>query len=163
MAIINVPFLDGDIPRATSYGNYISQLVRTARVSSHVADFNTCNKILTAKLLKQGYRYHKLCKAFKNSIDATTTWYPNLMMDSNLFLNKACRNPNFMLTYCIDLEKFGVDRNDFSNLFRKIIIRYKRTGYNMSVMQQTAFLMVNPNHGYICCLLNCTLAVGPQN
>ena len=34
------------------------------RVCSHVDDFNTCNKCLTAKLLKQGYRYHKLRKAF---------------------------------------------------------------------------------------------------
>ena len=49
-------FLDGDIPRATSYGVYISQLIRIARDSSHVADFNTRNQILAAKLLKQGYR-----------------------------------------------------------------------------------------------------------
>ena len=35
-----------------------------ARASSHVADFNTCNKLLTQKLLKQGYRYHKLRKTF---------------------------------------------------------------------------------------------------
>ena len=33
-------------------------------MSSHVTDFNTRNKLLTAKLLNQGYRYHKLCKAF---------------------------------------------------------------------------------------------------
>ena len=33
-------------------------------MSSHVDDFNTRNKILTAKLLRQGYRYHKLRKAF---------------------------------------------------------------------------------------------------
>ena len=34
---VNFPFLDGDIPRATSYGVhgvYISQLIRFARVSS---------------------------------------------------------------------------------------------------------------------------------
>ena len=43
---------------------YISQLIRFLRVSSHPADFNTRNKILTAKLLKQGYRYHKLREAF---------------------------------------------------------------------------------------------------
>ena len=30
------------------------------KVSSHVTDFNTRNKLLTAKLLNQGYRYHKL-------------------------------------------------------------------------------------------------------
>ena len=65
--IVNFPFLDvplGDVPRRPSYGVYISQLIRFARVCSHVDDFNTRNKCLTAKLLKQGYQYHKLRKAF---------------------------------------------------------------------------------------------------
>ena len=61
--IVNFPFLDGDVPRSTSYV-YISQLIRFARVSSHVADFNARNTSLTAKLLQQGYRYHKLRKVF---------------------------------------------------------------------------------------------------
>ena len=56
--IINFPFLDGDIPRASYNGVYISTLIWCARISSPVADVNTRNKILTAKLLKQGYRYH---------------------------------------------------------------------------------------------------------
>ena len=60
----NFPFLDRDVPRRPSYGVYISNLIRFARVCSHVDDFNTRNKCLTAKLLKQGYRYHKLRKAF---------------------------------------------------------------------------------------------------
>ena len=62
--IVNFPFLDGDVPRSTSCGVYISQLIRFARVSSHIDDFNTRNKVLTAKLPRQGYRYHKLRKAF---------------------------------------------------------------------------------------------------
>ena len=62
--IVNFPFLDGDVPRSTSYGVYISQLIRFARLSSIVADFNTHNKLLTQKLLKQGYRYRKLRKTF---------------------------------------------------------------------------------------------------
>ena len=62
--IVNFPFLDGDVPRRPSCGVYISQLIRFARVCSHVDDFNTRNKCLTAKLLKQGYRYHKLRMAF---------------------------------------------------------------------------------------------------
>ena len=57
--IVNFPFLDGDVPRRPSYGVYISQLIRFARVCSHVDDFNTHNKCFTAKLFKQGYRYHK--------------------------------------------------------------------------------------------------------
>ena len=62
--IVNFPFLDGDVPRSTSYRVYISQLIRFARVSSHVTDFNARNKSLTAKLLQQGYRYQKLRKTF---------------------------------------------------------------------------------------------------
>ena len=62
--IVNFPFLDGDVPRSTSNGVYISQLIRFARASSYVADFNTRNKLLTQKLLKQGYQYHKLRKTF---------------------------------------------------------------------------------------------------
>ena len=42
---VNFPFLDDDVPRLTSYGVYISQLIRFARVSSHVDDFNTRNKV----------------------------------------------------------------------------------------------------------------------
>ena len=57
-------FLDGDVPRSTSFGVDISQLIRFARVSSHVDDFNTRYKVLKAKLSTQGYRYHKLRKAF---------------------------------------------------------------------------------------------------
>ena len=37
-------FLDGDVPSSTSYRVYISQLIRFARVSSHVADFNAHNR-----------------------------------------------------------------------------------------------------------------------
>ena len=61
---VNFPFLDGDVQRRPSYGEYISQLIRFARVCSHVDDFNTRNKCLTDKLLKQGYQYHKLRKPF---------------------------------------------------------------------------------------------------
>ena len=61
---VNFPFLDGDIPRSPSYGVFISQLNRFARVCPDFDDFNNRNLFLTAKLLKQGYRYHKIRKAF---------------------------------------------------------------------------------------------------
>ena len=64
--IVNFPFVDGDVPWRSSYGVYISQRIRFTRASSHVDDFNNRNRFLTAKLLKQGYRYHKLRKAQSN-------------------------------------------------------------------------------------------------
>ena len=49
---VNFPFFDGDVPRSYSYGVYISQLIRFARVCSNIDDFNNKNLFLTAKLLK---------------------------------------------------------------------------------------------------------------
>ena len=40
---VKFPFLDGDVPRSTAYGVYISKLIRFARAVSYVADFNTGN------------------------------------------------------------------------------------------------------------------------
>ena len=62
--MVNFPFLDGDVPCSPSYGEYISQLIRFAGVCSNVDNFNNRNLFLTAKLLNQGYRYHKIRKAF---------------------------------------------------------------------------------------------------
>ena len=62
--IVFLSFLDCDVLCSTSYGVYISQIILFASVCSHVADFNARNKSLTAKLLQQGYQYHKLLKTF---------------------------------------------------------------------------------------------------
>ena len=51
--IVNFPFSDGDVPRRPSYGVYISQLIRFARVCSHVDDFNTRNKCLLLNFLNR--------------------------------------------------------------------------------------------------------------
>ena len=40
--IVNFPFLDGDVPRYSSHGVYISQIIRFARVN--VDDFNNRNR-----------------------------------------------------------------------------------------------------------------------
>ena len=46
---------------------------------------------------------------------------------------------------------------DFSDQFRKIIMRYKRIAYNLNVMRQSACLVINPItvDGYAA-LFNCT-------
>jgi len=62
--IVNFPHLDGDIPQSPSYGTYQSQLIRFARVCNRVEDFNERNSIMSRKLLKQGFLYHKLRKTF---------------------------------------------------------------------------------------------------
>ena len=62
---------DGDIPQRPSYGIYISQLIRFARASSHVTDFNNRNKFLTAKLLGKAIGIINSAKHFPNFIVGT--------------------------------------------------------------------------------------------
>ena len=96
--IVNFPFLDGDVPRSTSYGVYISQLIRFARVSSHVVDFNARNKSLTAKLLQQGYRYHKLRKTFSKFYRRHYELVSKFNVGLKTLLHQGLSEPEFMVT-----------------------------------------------------------------
>ena len=60
-------------------------------MSNHVDDCYTRNKVLTAKLLKPGYKYHKLCKAFPKflSVDRASKY------NVGLKTNKAFRKSEF--------------------------------------------------------------------
>ena len=80
--IVSFPFLDGDGPRSTSYGVYLSQLIHFALVPSDFDDFFTRNKVLTAKLLRQGYRCHKLRQPFSNFY----RWHFDLLSKYNVVL-----------------------------------------------------------------------------
>ena len=62
--IVNSPFYDGDVPCPLSNRVYISQLFRFARVCCNVNNFTNIRPFLTARLLKQGNRYHKIRKLF---------------------------------------------------------------------------------------------------
>ena len=133
--IVNFPFLDGDVPRSTSYGVYSSQLIRFARVSSHVADFNARNKSLTAKPLQQGYRYHKLRKTFSKFYRRHYELVSKFNVGLKKLLHQGLSEPEFYGDLVYKFKKI-VGRADFSDQFRKIIVRYKRIGYNMNIMQQ---------------------------
>ena len=140
--IVNFPFLDGDVPRRPSYGVYISQLIRFAR--------------LTAKLLKQGYRYHKLRKAFSKFYRRHYELISKFNVGLKSLLHQGLSEPEF---YGDLVYKFKNIRGmtDFSDQFRKIIMRYKRIGYNLNVMRQSAFLVINPiTADSYAALFNCT-------
>ena len=155
--IVNFPFLDGDVPRSTSYGVYISQLIRFARASSYVADFNTRNKLLTQKLLKQGYRYHKLRKTFSKFYRRYYDFISKFQVGLKSLLRQGLSEPDFYGDLVYKLKRI-VGSNNFSAQFIKIISHYKKIGYNINVLQQTACLVVNPiTVGNFAFLFNCTL------
>ena len=61
---VNFPFFGCRSSSRPSYGVYISHFKGFAKVCSYVEGFNPRKRCLTAKLLKKGYRYHKLTKTF---------------------------------------------------------------------------------------------------
>ena len=154
--IVNFPFLDGDVPHAAFYSVYISQLIRFTRVSSHVTDFNT--KLLTAKLLNQGYRYHKLRKAFSKFYRRHSDLVSKFNVGLKSLLQQGLSEPKFYGDLVYKFRKIYAC-NDFSTQFRKIILRYKKIGYNINVIRQTACMVVNPiTVNNFASLFNCTPA-----
>ena len=96
VTIVNFPFLDGDVPRRASYSVYISQLIRFARVCNHLADTNPrLNKCLTAKLLQQVYRYHKLRKAFSKFYRRHYELISKFDVGLKTFLREGLSEPEF--------------------------------------------------------------------
>ena len=118
--IANFPFLDGDVPRRPSYGVYISEVIRFARICSHVDDFNTRNKCLTAKLLKHGYRYHKLRKVFSKFYRRHYELSSKSNVGLKTLLHQGLSEPEF---YGYLVYKFKKIRGmtDFSDQLRKKI------------------------------------------
>ena len=156
--IVSFPFLDGDVPRAASYVVYISQLIRFARVSSHITDFNTRNKLLTTKLLNQGYQYHKLRKAFSKFYRRHSDLVSKFNVGLKSLLQQGLSEPEFYGYLVYKFRKIYAF-NDFSTQFRKIILRYKKIGYNINVIRQTACMVVNPIMvSNFASLFNCTPA-----
>ena len=154
--MVNFRFLDGDVPRFTSYGVYIYQLIRFARASSHVADFNTRNNLLTQKLLKQVYRYPKFIKTFSKFYRRYYDLISKFQSGLKSLSRQRLSEPEFYGDLVYKLKKnFG--SNNFSAQFIKIISQYKKIGYNIIVLQQTAWLVVNPiTVGIFAFLFNCT-------
>ena len=71
-------------------------------------------------------------------------------------LRQGLSEPDFYGDLVYKLKKI-VGSNNFSAQFIKIISHYKKIGYNINVLQQTACLVVNPiKVGNFAFLFNCT-------
>ena len=135
--IVNFPF-SGWSPRRASYGVYISQLIRFARVCNHVADFNARNKCLTVKLLQQGYRYDKLRKTFSKFYRRLYEFISKFNVGLKTLLREGLSEPEFYGDLVYKFKKL-IGRND-SFQFRKIITHYRHIGYNLNIMRTSVCL-----------------------
>ena len=114
--IVNFPFLDGGVPRSTSYWIYISQQTRFDRASSYITDFNTRNKLVTQKLLKQGYRYHKLRKTFSKFYRRYYDLISKFQVGLKSLLRHVLSEPEFYGDLVNKLKKI-LGSNNFSAQF----------------------------------------------
>ena len=145
--IVNFPFLDGDVPWRSSYWVYISQLIRFARPSSNFNDFNYRNKALTAKLLRQGYRYFKLRKAFSKFYRSHSALLEKYSVSQKTLLQQGISEPEFYGDLVYRFRKI-VGKSNVSKEFRNFIYRYKSIGYSLDIMRQTD---CQPNHCWWLC------------
>jgi hypothetical protein len=141
--IVNYPHLDGDVPRATSYGVYISQLIRFARSCSNVSDFNDRNLVITDKLLKQGFRYHKLRKTFTKFYRRNNSLLIKYNTTLKSLLNLGISKPVFYGDIVYKLRRIR-GLVDFSNHFISLIRKFLKKGYDPLILRRTAGLVVDP-------------------
>ena len=113
------------------------RFIRFARASTYVSDFNTRNKMLTQKLPKQGYWYHKLRKTFSKFYRRYYDLISKFRVGLKFLLRQGLSEPEFYGDLVYKLKKI-VGSNNFSALFIKIISHYKKISYNINVVQQTA-------------------------
>ena len=141
--IVNFPFLGGNVRRSPSYGVYSSQLIRFASVCSNFDDFNNRNLFLTAKLLKQGYRYHKIRKAFSKFYHRHSELIVIYSIGLKTFLQQGISEPIFYGDLFYKFKRI-VGKPNYSDQLKKIVKRYIRVGYNLDIMRQSACLVLNP-------------------
>ena len=131
--IVNFPFFDVDAPHSPSHCVYISQLIRFARVCSNVDDFNNRNLFLTAKLLKHGYRYHKIRKASSKFYHRHSETIVKYNIGLKTLLQQGISEPIFYGDLVYKFKRI-VGKPYFSDQFKKIVKRYIRVGYNLDIM-----------------------------
>ena len=106
--------------------------------------------------VKQGYRYHKLRKTFSKYYRRHYELVSKFNVGLKTLLHQGLSEPEFYGDLVYKFKKI-VGRVDFCDQFRKIIVRYKRIGYNINIMRQSACLVFNPiTVNNFASLFNCT-------
>ena len=110
------------------------------------------------KPLLPNYRYFKLRKAFSKFYRRHSALLEKYSVSLKTLPQQGISEPAVYGDLVYRLRKI-VGKSNFSEQFRKLINRYKRIGYSLDIMRQTACVVVNPIivDGYAS-LFNCTTA-----
>ena len=102
-------------------------------MSSLVDGFITRNKVLTAKLLRQIYRYYKIRKAFSKFYRRHFDILSKYKIGLKTLLLEGLSEPEFYGDLVYKFRKI-IGKYDFPYHFKKILVRHKKIGYNIDVL-----------------------------
>ena len=113
--------------------NYILETVKSFCYLGVTIIYNDNVNASSAKLLKQGYRYHKIRKAFSKFYHIHSELIVKYNIELKTLLQQGISEPIF---YGDLVHKFKriVEKPNFSDQFKKIVKRYIRVGYNLDIM-----------------------------
>ena len=89
------------------------------------------------------YRYHKIRKAFSKFYRRHFDIVSKYNVGLKTLLLQGLSEPEFYGDLVYKFRKI-IGKNEFPYHFKKMVVRYKKIGYNINVMRQTACLVVNP-------------------
>ena len=122
---------------------------------------NLCQRVVILNLLdikvnSDSYRYHKLRKTFSKFYRRHFDIVSKYNVGLKTLLLQGLSEPEFYGDLVYKFRKI-IGKNDFPYHFKKIVVRYKKIGYNINGMRQTACLAVNPiKVNSFAYLFNCT-------
>ena len=91
------------------------------------------------KLLEQGYLYHKLRNAFSKFYRRHFELIEKYQVSLKKLMQQGFCNPEFYGDLVYKFKKI-VGNPNFSDLFKRIVNRFKRAGYTLDdIMRQTAY------------------------
>ena len=142
--IVNFPFLYGDVPRRTSYGVYIYlNLLDSPGLLQILMTLTTVIKPLLPNFFGRAIIILNFVRRFRFFFRRHSAFSEKYSVSLKTLLQQGISESEFYGDLVYRFRKI-VGKSNFSEQFRKLINRYKRIGYSLDIMRQTACLVVIP-------------------
>ena len=146
-------------PGVPHMGSTYLNLLDSPELLQILVTLTTVTKPLRPNFLGRPIGFFKLRKAFSKFYRRYSALIEKYSVSLKTLLQQDISEPEFYGDLVYRFRK-SVGKSNFSEQFRELINRYKRIGYSLDIMRQTASVVVHPIivDGYAS-LFNCTTAV----
>ena len=101
-----------------------------------MSDFNDKNRFITEKLLKQGYRYHKLVKSFTKFARKYGHLIEKFNCTRKFLIVKGISHPDFYGNVVYKAQKFKNNLMEIKNWLKRLL----KKGYEFNVLVKSLHL-----------------------